>query len=111
MTVNQNSAHENIDIITNQTDCLQNKVRVTLEEIVHKYTLNEKQKMVLYLYCSQISTSEQKIIFMGGKGGTGKSRVLEAIEDHFKRNGSEFELQISATTGSAANVINGILFF
>ena len=54
---------------------------------VHKYTLNEKQKMVFYLYCSDITNNEPNLVFMGGKGGTGKSRVIEAIEDYFKSNG------------------------
>jgi hypothetical protein len=47
---------------------------------------------------------------MGGEGGTGKTRVINAIESYFKVNSIEQNLLLSAPTGAAAVNINGTLF-
>jgi hypothetical protein len=49
----------------------------------------------------------QRLIYMGGEGGTGKSRVIEAIIYYFTENNKKHELLVAAPTGAAACLING----
>ncbi|KAG7408678.1 ATP-dependent DNA helicase PIF1 [Fusarium oxysporum f. sp. rapae] len=46
--------------------------------------------------------------FIGGEGGTGKSRVIAAIAELFVRTGQSHRLLLTATSGTAAANINGI---
>jgi hypothetical protein len=46
--------------------------------------------------------------FVGGEGGTGKSRVIEAVAALFASKGLSHRLLITATSGTAAARINGI---
>ena len=42
-----------------------------------------------------------------GEGGTGKSRLINALRSWFRRNGRKEELIVTATTGTAAVKIKG----
>jgi len=46
---------------------------------------------------------------MSGEGGTGKSQVILAIINYFALNNRSKSLLVSAPTGSAACLINGML--
>ncbi|KAF7534594.1 hypothetical protein G7Z17_g13342 [Cylindrodendrum hubeiense] len=46
--------------------------------------------------------------FVGGEGGTGKSRVIEAIAALFEGKGAAHRLLVTATSGTAAARINGV---
>jgi hypothetical protein len=46
--------------------------------------------------------------FVGGEGGTGKSRVIEAVVALFASKGMLHRLVVTATAGAAAAMINGI---
>ncbi|PVH91040.1 hypothetical protein DM02DRAFT_546587, partial [Periconia macrospinosa] len=46
--------------------------------------------------------------FVGGEGGTGKSRVIEALVALFSSKGMRHRLLVTATSGTAAARINGI---
>ena len=47
------------------------------------------------------------MLYLGGSGGTGKSRVIHAIKALFERTGCRNQLLVSATTGTAAKLIAG----
>jgi tRNA(Met) C34 N-acetyltransferase TmcA len=46
-------------------------------------------------------------MYLGGPGGTGKSRVIGAIVTLFERAGCSEKLRVSATTGVAAQLVRG----
>ncbi|KAM4066723.1 PIF1-like helicase [Hirsutella rhossiliensis] len=46
--------------------------------------------------------------FVGGEGGTGKSRIIEALVELFSKKSLSNRLLITATSGTAAARINGI---
>ncbi len=54
-----------------------------------------------------LDSGEQLLIYIRGKGGVGKSRVVKAIEMSFILLSRRKELEISERTGSAANGIGG----
>ncbi len=50
---------------------------------------------------------EQLLLFVTGEGGTGKSRVISAIQDLFSKFGKASWLVTSGSTGKAGCLING----
>jgi len=56
------------------------------------------------------SAQEQRqyLMYLGGAGGTGKSRVIEAIHDVFRILNCERQLVLTASSGSAAAKIQGV---
>jgi PIF1-like helicase len=77
------------------------------------WTLNKLQSLALiqpFEFLENISETNHRQFFMylGGAGGTGKSRVLDAIRDVFKAKNSEHQILITASSGSAAAKIQGI---
>ncbi|KAI0038037.1 hypothetical protein FA95DRAFT_1461306, partial [Auriscalpium vulgare] len=47
-------------------------------------------------------------MFLSGPGGTGKSRVINALVEYFKQRGEERRLRLCAYTGVAARNIGGM---
>jgi len=47
------------------------------------------------------------MMYLGGSGGIGKSRVIQAIKAFFQRTGCRNQLLVSATTGTVAKLIAG----
>ncbi|KJZ69284.1 hypothetical protein HIM_11320 [Hirsutella minnesotensis 3608] len=89
----------------------------TGKELVARLTLNQKQAIAFLILCRQLDLIHcggkegdvgQLCQFVGGEGGTGKSRVIEALVDLFARKGLSNRLLITATSGTAAARINGI---
>ncbi|KAF1809821.1 hypothetical protein P152DRAFT_451761 [Eremomyces bilateralis CBS 781.70] len=79
------------------------------------FTLNRKQSIALRLICRQLdrirrdeSGVPQLCQFIGGEGGTGKSRIIGAVAALFARKGIPQRLLITATSGTAAANINGV---
>ena len=50
---------------------------------------------------------ERQMLYLGGSGGTGKSRVIHALKALFEQTGCRNQLLVSATTGTAAKLIAG----
>ncbi|KAM4065584.1 PIF1-like helicase [Hirsutella rhossiliensis] len=82
-------------------------------------TLNEKQAIALLIVCRQLDRIRQGddaggdgggqlCLFIGGEGGTGKSRVIEALVELLARRDLSSRLLVTATSGTAAARINGI---
>jgi hypothetical protein len=79
------------------------------------YTLNRRQTIAFELLCRQLDRVgrgergvPQLCQFVGGEGGTGKSRIIEAIVELFESKGISHRLLVTATSGTAAARINGI---
>lgn len=84
-------------------------------QLAERFTLNRRQSIALRLICRQLdrvrrdeSGTSQLCQFIGGEGGTGKSRVIEAIVELFASKGISHRLLVTATSGTAAARINGI---
>lgn len=68
--------------------------------------LNRKQSIALLLICLQLDRMqrdegdvEQLLEFIGREGGTGKSRVIEAVVELFANKGISNRLLVAATSG------------
>ena len=84
-------------------------------QLVQSFTLNRRQSIALRLICRQLDRirqdeqgTPQLCQFIGGEGGTGKSRIIEAIAELFASKGIPHRLLVTATSGTAAAKINGI---
>jgi hypothetical protein len=83
--------------------------------LVESFALNKKQTIAFLLICRHLDTVQrdeagapQLCQFVGGEGGTGKSRVIEALVELFASKGASKRLLVTATSGTAAARINGI---
>ncbi|OAQ60809.1 ATP-dependent DNA helicase PIF1 [Purpureocillium lilacinum] len=81
-----------------------------------RLTLNKRQSIAFLIICrhldmmhgNETANAGQLCQFVGGEGGTGKSRVIEALVGLFAARGISNRLLITATSGTAAARINGI---
>jgi hypothetical protein len=76
------------------------------------FSLNPEQALAFRIICNHAlghHAPSDPHLLMGvfGKGGTGKSRLINAIRAWFRKNGRKDELIVAATTGSAAVKIKG----
>jgi hypothetical protein len=77
--------------------------------------LNNEQKKVFLLVCDHCQRNypnspnkpSQLLMYLGGAGGTGKSKVIEAICKYFDQIGRKQSLVVCASTGFAASNISG----
>lgn len=84
-------------------------------KIAERLTLNDRQGIAFRLIYRQMDClrqdeagTTQLCMFLGGEGGTGKSRVVQAIADLFTLKGMSNRLLVTATSGAAAAQINGV---
>jgi hypothetical protein len=85
------------------------------KDVAEMFTLNQRQNIAFQLLCRHLDRVErgeraipQLCQFVGGEGGTGKSRVIEALIALFASKGIRHRLLVTATSGTAAASINGI---
>ena len=83
--------------------------------LVESFTLNRRQSIAVRLICRQLDRicrdeqgTPQLCQFIGGEGGTGKSRIIEVIAKLFVSKGMPHRLLVTATSGIAAAKINGV---
>lgn len=84
-----------------QLDCLQSSC---YRFMVHRLILSLNR---LPDSVENLAISKDKFLYMGGAGGTGKSRVIKATIKCFRSLECEVRLHVTATTGVAADQING----
>jgi len=84
-------------------------------QVAESFTLNHRQSIALRLICRQLDRirrdeqgTPQLCQYIGGEGGTGKSRIIDAITELFIRKGIPHRLLVTATSGTAAAKINGV---
>jgi len=83
---------------------------VNIEAMIAEFTLNVEQARAFRIICEQ---SLQKYVeplkmYIGGAGGTGKSRVINALREFFIRRGQERRFRLASYTGVAATNISGM---
>ncbi|OWT42256.1 ATP-dependent DNA helicase PIF1 [Pochonia chlamydosporia 170] len=86
------------------------------KRLAEVFTLNRRQSIAFLLICRHLDLMQQKEAttipqlceFIGGEGGTGKSRVIEALVELFRSKSMSNRLLVTATSGTAAARINGI---
>jgi len=86
-------------------------VSVSASEILSKWTLNTEQARAFSLIAIHSQRKPENLehlrMYLGGPGGTGKSRVIAALTDYFAANGESRRLRLASFTGIASKNING----
>ncbi|KAF4617233.1 hypothetical protein D9613_005788 [Agrocybe pediades] len=82
----------------------------TIEGVAARHNLNREQKRAFKIVASHCidGSNDQLKLYIGGSGGTGKSRVITAIKDYFALTNQGSRLRLAAYTGIAANNIHGV---
>lgn len=82
---------------------------VVMQTTVEKWTLNQEQKRAFVLVAGHtlIEKPKQLLMYLGGPGGTGKSRVVNALRDFFEKRNEQRRFRLAAFTGVAARNIGG----
>jgi hypothetical protein len=115
--VNDGSAFRNAFTLANDVPEIRQDVapsellhNVDIEAHVQKWTLNREQARAFKIIAhhSLQSQPEQLRMLLTGPGGTGKSRVIDALHDFFELRGQSRRLRLAAYTGVAARNINGM---
>ncbi|KAJ7363074.1 hypothetical protein DFH08DRAFT_683484, partial [Mycena albidolilacea] len=83
---------------------------VDIETQIQKWTLNHEQARAFRIIANHSlqTQPEQLRMLLTGPGGTGKSRVIDALRDFFELRGQTRRLRLAAYTGVAARNINGM---
>lgn len=78
-----------------------------------KYNLNEEQIIAFSLFSENLlqCNNKQKLIYLTGAAGSGKTQVIEAIKEYFWCTNNYDKILFGAYTGVAANHIQGIRFY
>jgi hypothetical protein len=105
-TTMEQSARKPSVFITGQAE-----MEAALQTVIQEFTLNHEQTRAFRIVAEH-SVGRSRIpgqLLMGifGEGGTGKSRLIEAIRSWFSLVGQGQRLIVTATTGAAAVRING----
>ena len=84
-----------------------------IDDIIEIFTLNAKQQIAFKLIATNVINRlkgldvEQKLVYLGGQAGTGKSQVIKAIKFLHEKLNIQYSLRLSAYTGTAAAEIHG----
>jgi hypothetical protein len=64
--------YEPVELITTN-------IQEKLNEVCKQFTLNEKQEKAFRCFCETLTepTYKQKLVYVGGEGGTGKSQIIK----------------------------------
>ncbi|KAK0433189.1 hypothetical protein EV421DRAFT_1718847 [Armillaria borealis] len=80
-----------------------------INEVNDACSLNAEQERAFRIITQHMSNpmAEQLRMYVGGMGGTGKTRVLNAVTAYFRRQGEGNRLIAVAPTGTAAALVKG----
>lgn len=93
-------------------------IQSVMKDVARQFQLNKEQQRAYEIFLRPLSPillgkssegydSDNRCMYLGGPGGTGKSRVIQAIIEAFTRLQCRQQLLVCATTGVAANLIGG----
>ena len=86
-------------------------------DLTRRWTLNKLQSMAVLLPAAFLDDrgvrlheeeGRQHFQYVGGEGGTGKSRVIHAIKDMFRLKDVLYTLLLTGASGNAAALIGGV---
>jgi len=82
---------------------------VTIEQVIRQWTLNTEQRRAFEMVAhhTTLERPNQLLMYLGGPGGTGKSRVVNALRDFFGLHVQSRRFRLAAYTGVAARNIGG----
>lgn len=85
------------------------EVQSIIDQTSSQYLLNEEQDGAFRLIANHASSpqAEPLCMYIAGMGGSGKSRILEAVIDFFAQRHEEYSYIIVAPTGSTAALLKG----
>lgn len=85
-------------------------VDIDIPDIVARWTLNCEQTIAFRKIAehSLKNDATQLRMYIGGAGGTGKSRVIDAVSDWFNSRNQARRFRLASFTGAAAKNINGV---
>jgi hypothetical protein len=80
-----------------------------MRQVAEKWTLNKEQRRAFEIVAQHTMEDkpEQLLMYLGGPGGTGKSRVVNALRNFFELRGQTRRFRLAAYTGVAAKNIGG----
>lgn len=83
---------------------------VAVEQLVEEFTLNKEQARAFRIVAEHSMKNKPSPLrmYLGGSGGTGKSRVINALKDFFNRRNQNRRFRLSSYTGVAAQNISGM---
>ncbi|KAJ7705903.1 hypothetical protein B0H16DRAFT_1271885, partial [Mycena metata] len=83
--------------------------KILNNDIITSFDLNEEQTRAFMIVANHASEPQKSPLrmYLGGMGGTGKSRVFKAIVEFFARRNEDYRYLIVAPTGSTAAQLNG----
>ena len=98
-----------VDCVVSGNASLNLEHDVDLEALTKNWNLNEEQCLAFRLVVqkSMSPMTDPLRLIISGPGGTGKSRVLQAISDFFHRKNQSRRLRLASYTGIAAKNIHG----
>ncbi|KAJ7730750.1 hypothetical protein B0H16DRAFT_1329734, partial [Mycena metata] len=78
--------------------------------LIQKHTLNTEQARAFSIVADHSMSKDRAPLRMhlGGPGGTGKSRVINPLQDFFVARGESRRFRLSSYTGVAARNISGM---
>ncbi|KAG1877563.1 hypothetical protein F4604DRAFT_1924208 [Suillus subluteus] len=81
-----------------------------IESVIIEYGLNDEQTHAFHIIVEhRCGKSEEPLrMFIGGAGGTGKSRVINALKEYFCRKGEQRRFRLVSFMGVAARNISGM---
>ena len=84
-------------------------VVAAIDQTVQKWSLNAEQRRAFEIVAHHASEEkpDQLLMHLGGPGGTGKSRVVNALRDFFNLRNETRRFRLAAYTGMAARNIGG----
>jgi hypothetical protein len=83
-----------------------------IDDVVKEQNLNTEQEKAFRIVANHATCvgAEQLLMYLGGRGGTGKSRVIRALETYFRKRKEPYCFIILAPTGTAAALIGGTTY-
>jgi hypothetical protein len=87
-----------------------NATESVIRDVIRGFTLNEEQSLAFRTVAehSNLPKSEPLRMYLGGEGGTGKSRVIEALSNFFNIQKESRRFRLTSYTGVAAANIGGM---
>jgi hypothetical protein len=105
------SSLRDVDMILNREPQSAQPTPASVQEIIESQQLNVEQARAFSIVAnhSQSGKDEKPLrMYLGGQGGTGKSRVIDALRDFFVGIGQSRRFRLSSFTGVAARNISGM---
>ena len=85
-------------IVNNDADKNKDKINTLINDIIASFTLNNEQSNAFRIIARQtlMDKNDQLRMLLIGPGGTGKSRVIQAVQEFFTRSNQAKRLRLAS---------------